>query len=66
MKGVNDRFRLRHEVIDGKHTLEVIPSPVVKGFKPKTIEISSEQWDALQYHFGKKENNYEAYLVTFS
>jgi hypothetical protein len=44
-------FEISYNTTDGKHFLTISPSVKNEGFKPKEIEVTEEQWNALRYHF---------------
>lgn len=51
-------FEVTHQVVEGKQLLTFSPKHT-KGnnFKPKSIEITQDQWNELRYHFATGVND---------
>lgn len=60
----NDTFTLSHSEKNG-HFLTVSPAIKSEGFEPIAIEITSEQWDKLRFHFitAMNDKNKESLLA---
>lgn len=50
-------FHINYNLVDNKHFITISPAIMGTNYAPKEIEITSEQWDALQYHFMKAVND---------
>jgi len=44
-------FQIVHSEENGKHYITFVPSKKVEGYPEKRIEVTSDQWDELRYHF---------------
>lgn len=48
---IKSDFQISYKTEDGKHFLTISPSVKNEGYKPKEIEVTEEQWNAIRYHF---------------
>jgi hypothetical protein len=46
-------FEIIHRLENGKNIVAITPKTANRGYPPVEIELSKEQWDALQYSFAK-------------
>lgn len=44
-------FEMMHTEKQGVHILEIIPVIKNDGYPPLTVAITTEQWDAMRFHF---------------
>jgi hypothetical protein len=50
-------FSISHRTEDNKHFITFIPMLENKGYAPKEIEVTEQQWNDLRYHFALGVND---------